>query len=122
MHGIRTGARRILAALVVVALGACTAQYRTHGWMPPEQELQQILPGIDTRGSVEDLVGVPTTSGLLDDSGFYYVESEIRSFAWRAPEVVDRRILAITFDEADVVENIVTYGLEDGRVVPLSSA
>lgn len=105
--------------MVLVLLGACTAQYQTHGYMPPEEDLQQILPGVDTRASVEDLVGVPTTSGVTRDSGFYYIETEMKRFAWQAPEVVDRRVLAITFGEGEVVDNIVTYGLEDGRVVPI---
>ncbi|MCC1494402.1 outer membrane protein assembly factor BamE [Cognatishimia sp. F0-27] len=110
----------VVALGVTLATGACTAQYRSHGWMPSEEDLQQIVPGIDTRESVEDLVGVPTTSGVLNDSGYYYIQSDTRQFAWQRTEVVDRRILAITFDEAGVVQNIATYGLEDGRVVPLT--
>lgn len=117
----RSGAktRAGVAAMALVLLGACTAQYQTHGYMPPEEDLQQIVPGVDTRASVEDLVGVPTTSGVTRDSGFYYIETEMKRFAWQAPEVVDRRVLAITFGEGEVVDNIVTYGLEDGRVVPI---
>ncbi|MDP4991044.1 MAG: outer membrane protein assembly factor BamE, partial [Marivita lacus] len=41
-------------------------------------------------------------------------------FAWQAPAVVDREILAITFDSNGVVENIERYGLQDGQVVPLA--
>lgn len=113
--------RHAMAALAaVLVLGACTAQYRSHGYTPSEDELQQIVPGVDTRATVEDVIGVPTTSGVLNEGGFYYIESEVRHFAWQAPEVVDRQILAITFDDVGVVDNIVRYGLEDGQVVPLS--
>lgn len=119
MQGLGAKTRLGAAALALVVLGACTAQYQTHGYMPPEEDLQQIVPGVDTRASVEDLVGVPTTSGATRDSGFYYIETEVKRFAWRAPEVIDRRVLAITFDSAEVVENIITYGLEDGKVVPI---
>ena len=120
MQGIGSKLRIGLGALVLVALTACTAQYRTHGYVPSEDELQQIVPGVDTRGTVEDLIGVPSTSGTLTDSGFYYIESDIRHFAWKEPEVVDRTVLAITFDTAGVVENIERYGLQDGQVVPLA--
>lgn len=116
----KTIAKAGLGLALALALSACTAQYRQHGYVPPEEELQQIVPGVDTRASVEDLVGVPTTSGVMNDSGFYYVETQVRNFAWQRPEVTDRTILAITFDGAGVVDNIVTYGLEDGRVVPLT--
>lgn len=120
MHGKMSMAKRGVAALALLVLGACSAQVRNHGYLPAETDLQQIVPGVDTRDSVEDLVGVPTSSGLLNNSGYYYIESEMRHFAWKRPEVVGRQIVAITFDEAGVVTNIVTYGLEDGNVVPLT--
>lgn len=120
MQGIGSTLRIGLVTLAFAALAGCTAQYRTHGYVPSEDELQQIVPGVDTRGTVEDLVGVPSTSGTLNESGFYYIESDVRHFAWRKPEVIDREILAITFDEAGVVKNIERYGLEDGEVVPLA--
>ena len=120
MQGIGSTLRIGLVTLAFAALAGCTAQYRTHGYVPSEDELQQIVPGVDTRGTVEDLVGVPSTSGTLNESGFYYIESDVRHFAWRKPEVIDREVLAITFDQAGVVENIERYGLEDGEVVPLA--
>ena len=120
MRGTMGMGKLALAFVVVAALGACTTQYRTHGYMPPEEDLQQIVPGVDTKASVEDLIGVPNASGVLDSSGYYYIESDVKHFAWQRPQVVDRQILAITFDEAGVVDNITTYGLEDGRVVTLN--
>lgn len=106
--------------LLCIALAGCTARYRTHGYVPSEDELQQIVPGVDTRATVEDIVGVPSTSGTLNESGFYYIESDVRHFAWKQPEVVDREVLAITFDSTGVVENIERFGLEDGQVVPIA--
>lgn len=119
-HRVTRRLRATAALGAIAVLGACSADYRTHGYMPPEDELQQIVPGVDTRATVEDLVGVPNASGVLNNSGFYYIESEVRHFAWRRPTVTDREILAITFDEAGVVDNIVNYGLEDGKVVPIT--
>lgn len=79
-----------------------------------------IVPGVDTRSSVEDLIGVPTTGGVQTESGFYYIQSDVKTFGYRAPEVIDRQVLAISFDAQDVVQNIETYGLSDGQVVPLA--
>ena len=124
MHTPKTNAtrtRRLVLGLVLsLGLAGCTAMERTHGYIPPEEELQQIVPGVDTRATVEDLIGVPTTSGVLNDSGFYYIESTVRRFAWQAPEVTDRTVLEISFDTAGVVENITEYGLQDGQVVPIA--
>lgn len=112
--------RAMAVGLMLAVLGACTAQYRVHGYMPSESDLQQIVPGVDTKASVEDLIGVPAASGVLSDSGFYYIESEVRSFAYQRPKVIDRTVVAITFDQAGVVDNIATYGLQDGRVITLN--
>ncbi|WGW02759.1 outer membrane protein assembly factor BamE [Tropicibacter oceani] len=119
-NGIGAKARTGVAVLVLVGLGACTTQYRNHGFVPPEDELQQIVPGVDTRASVEELIGVPTTSGVRNEGGYYYISSQVKHFAWQRPEVVDRTVVEISFTDAGVVENITTYGLEDGRVVPLT--
>lgn len=113
-------AKAAIAGLLLAVLASCTAQYRVHGYMPSEEELQQIVPGVDTRASVEDLVGVPNAAGVLNSSGFYYIETEVRHFAYQKPRITERQIVAITFDPDGVVNNVVTYGLEDGRVITLN--
>ncbi|KMK67382.1 outer membrane protein assembly factor BamE [Puniceibacterium sp. IMCC21224] len=120
MTGIAKTLRIAVFAVVLGTLAACTEQIRSHGYTPNEEDLQQIVVGVDTRASVEDLVGVPTTSGVLNDSGFYYIQSDVRHFAYRRPEVISREVLAISFDTAGVVTNIERYGLQDGAVVPLT--
>jgi len=110
----------IVAMVAVLGLSACSAQYRTHGYVPSEEDLQEIVPGVDTRGTVEDVIGVPSASGVANDGAFYYIESEMRHFAWQAPEEINREVLAVSFDPDGVVDNITRYGLEDGNVVPLT--
>lgn len=102
-----------------LTLGACSAQFRNHGYIPPEEDLQELVVGIDTRATVEDLVGTPASGGLLEGGDFYYVASTVRTFGPRRPEVVDRQVLAMTFDETGVLQNIERFGLEDGQVVVL---
>lgn len=106
--------------LCLVAVTGCTAQYRNHGYVPSDEDLNNIIVGVDTRDTVAETVGPPSTSDMMDESGFYYVETRIKRFAYQEPEIVDRSVVAITFDSAGVVRNIETFGLEAGRVVPLS--
>jgi outer membrane protein assembly factor BamE (lipoprotein component of BamABCDE complex) len=109
-----------VAAACAILLGGCTARYRNHGYVPPEEDLQMIVPGVDTRATVEDVIGVPSTSGVRKASGYFYIQSTVKHFGAAEPEVIDRRVLAITFDSAGVVENIEEYGLQDGQVVPIA--
>ena len=99
---------------------ACTTLYRNHGYVPPEEELQNIVVGVDTRATVDDVVGPPSTAGVLSDGNYYYVRSRVRHFGALRPEVIERQVLAISFDQADVVANVERFGLQDGQVVVLS--
>ncbi|MCW9044130.1 MAG: outer membrane protein assembly factor BamE [Pseudopelagicola sp.] len=104
----------------LVILGACTSQYRNHGYVPTPEDLAEVTVGVDTRDSVLETVGAPSAAGVLNDSGYYYVRTQVRHFGARKPEVVERRIVAITFDKRGVVRNITEYGLEDGQAVALT--
>ncbi|WP_342592295.1 outer membrane protein assembly factor BamE [Oceaniglobus trochenteri] len=112
---------RLGAAIVLVlAVAGCTAIYRNHGYVPADDELEAVVVGQDTRETVAAAVGRPTSTGVLDVGGWYYVKSRFRHFAYRAPQEIEREVLAISFDETGTVENIERFGLQDGRVVALS--
>lgn len=117
--GLRAGMRAGALALCMAAAG-CAATFRNHGYVPEESDLRALAVGVDTRETVEAAVGRPTTGGVLGDDAWYYVRSRVRDFAWRAPETISRELVAVSFSEAGTVANIERFGLEDGRVVPLS--
>ena len=94
--------------------------FRNHGYVPPEDQLAQIEVGRDSREDVAGLVGRPTAEGILGDQGWYYVQSRFRNYGYRPSVEVDRQVVAISFDAGGTVSNIERFGLEDGRVVPLS--
>ena len=106
--------------VLVAAVAACAPVYRNHGYVPTEEELALVEVGTDTRDTVGQKIGRPSTSGLLNDVGWFYVQSRYKHFGPREPKEVDRQVLAVTFNEAGTVENIARYGLEDGRVVEIS--
>ncbi|MCU0905522.1 MAG: outer membrane protein assembly factor BamE, partial [Tabrizicola sp.] len=57
---------------------------------------------------------------LLGDEGWYYVQSRYVQRGPREPREIDRQVVAVTFSQAGVVENIGRFGLEDGQVVEIS--
>ncbi len=109
-----------LAGLGLFAMIACSPVYRNHGYVPAPDELALVEVGVDTRETVGQKVGRPSTSGLLNDVGWFYVQSRYKNVGYREPQEIDRQVLAITFNEAGIVDNISTYGLEDGKVVAIS--
>ncbi|WP_299148319.1 outer membrane protein assembly factor BamE [uncultured Tateyamaria sp.] len=110
----------LLAAVLALSLAGCSSTFRNHGYVPNEEELQELVVGIDTRASVEDLVGPPTAGGVLEGGNYFYVRSRVRTFAFTRPQIVERQVLAVSFDNEGVLSNIERFGLEDGRVVSLS--
>lgn len=113
--------RNFSVALVLSAsLAACTASYRNHGYVPLEEDLSGITVGVDTRDTVAELVGTPSSAGVLNESGYYYVRSRVKHFAWQKPEVIERQVVAVSFSDAGIVENVGRYTLQDGAVVPLA--
>ncbi len=109
-----------MALMLVAGLAACSPVYRNHGYVPAEDELALVEVGVDTRETVGPKIGRPSTSGLLNDEGWFYVQSRYKLVGPREPKEIERQVLVVTFTEAGVVENIGRYGLEDGRVVEIS--
>jgi outer membrane protein assembly factor BamE (lipoprotein component of BamABCDE complex) len=56
----------------------------------------------------------------LEDGGFYYVRSRVRTVGPSRPTEISRELVAVTFDTNGTVANVERYGLEDGQVVVLS--
>ncbi len=112
--------RLSLCAMAVFLVAACTNLDRKHGYVPSDEDLQQIVVGVDTKDSVADVVGRPTTSGILSDGGWFYVQSKFRAYGWRERQEIDREVVSISFEPDGTVANIERFGLEDGRVIAIS--
>ena len=107
-------------AFLLVSIAACSNIDRKHGYVPPDDELEQLAVGVDTKDTVAAAVGRPSVSGILSAGGWYYVQSQFRAYGFRESVEIDREVVAISFDEDDVVENIERFGLKDGQVVAIS--
>lgn len=116
------GFGRALALMVagVVFLASCAAVYQNHGYVPTDEELALIEVGSDNRETVEATLGRPSSQGLLNDVGWFYVQSRWKHFGAMQPKEIDRQVVSITFTEDGVVENIERFGLEKGQVVAIS--
>lgn len=111
---------RTAVLLTAIGLAGCSPQFRNHGYIPPEEDLAAIEVGSDTRESVAEKIGVPASSGVLNESGYYYVRMRTRAVGPLAPQEIDRQVVAISFSEGGVVQNVERFGLERGQVVPLA--
>lgn len=111
---------RVLALCGVMGVAGCASTYQNHGYVPPESDLENLIVDVDTRATVDDLIGPPSVSGMVGDGDYYYVRSRKRTYMMLRPQVIEREVLAISFNPDDTIANIERFGLEDGQVVPLS--
>ena len=95
-----TSIRSIVLALTLVISG-CVPIYRHHGYIPPDEDLAQVVVGQTTQGDLETLIGRPSSQGLLAGSGWYYVGSRWRYYGPTRPTEVSREVVAITFTRTE---------------------
>ena len=116
----RGGTIAAAALGLALLLSACGQTPRTHGYVPTDAQLEAVVVGRDTRATVQTILGVPGSTGLLADAGWFYVRSTFSEGTVRERQEVDREVVAVSFDEAGVVSNVERFGLEEGQVVLLS--
>ena len=119
-HGITRLCLRAGLLVVLLAVAACTPIYQNHGYVPSDEELKLIEVGKDSRETVAATLGRPSASGLLNDVGWFYVQSRWQTRGGFEPKAIDRQVVSITFNDEGVVENVERFGLEDGKVVAIS--
>lgn len=115
-----TAARTAIVILALAGAPGCATIDASHGYVPDQATLNEIRVGRDTKETVARIAGQPGTEGIIDDRGWYYVKSDYERFLWRAPVETDREVVAVSFTERGVVENIERFGLQDGRVIALN--
>jgi outer membrane protein assembly factor BamE (lipoprotein component of BamABCDE complex) len=113
--------RRTLLAAVGLALalgsGACTARIDQRGNKPDEDQVVLINPGVDDKNRVAELIGTSSAISTFNDRTWYYISKRTETVAFFDPETVDQEVLAISFDDSGVVDNMRIYGPEDGRTI-----
>ncbi|MDO5529830.1 MAG: outer membrane protein assembly factor BamE [Paracoccus sp. (in: a-proteobacteria)] len=112
--------RLVIAAALIVLGAACTPIYRHHGYVPPDSDLALVAVGQTHQAELAELIGRPSSQGLLAGSAWYYVGSRWEHYGARAPREIDRQVVAISFSPGGTVSNVERFGLERGRVVVLS--
>ena len=113
--------RTIILGTINVFLLSCSQNIQNHGHIPLSSELKAIEVGVDTKKSVQELIGRPSTMGVLQNKSWYYVGSTMQHYAWKEVKEIKRVVVAIRFSQSGVVENIEQFSLTDGQDVKISS-
>ena len=107
----------LFAGVLTLALGACEQSVQVRGNIPDTDAVSKISPGVHSRIDVASLLGSPSTVSTFEDSKWYYIGQKTTQFAFFEPEVLERKVLVISFNDAGYVADTKTYGLEDGKII-----
>ncbi|HEX5008465.1 MAG TPA: outer membrane protein assembly factor BamE [Hyphomonadaceae bacterium] len=113
--------RLALAGLAAALLAGCAATRDFHGYVPDQALATDVQPAVDTRSTVLARLGTPSTTSIFDDNLWVYMSSTREVLTFYYPKVVAREIVAIQFDEDDVVSDVLVYDVNDGRTLAYNS-
>ena len=105
-----------LAFAAIVLLG-CTPVINQRGFLPDPVGEASIKVGTDTKTTLQQRLGDPSTQATFGGDSWYYVTSVEKRIAFFDPKTVSRSILAVRFDKDGRVTDVKHYGLKDGNVV-----
>jgi outer membrane protein assembly factor BamE (lipoprotein component of BamABCDE complex) len=109
-----------ISAASLFLLG-CTPIIDQRGYLPDPSLEAKIGVGSDTKTSIQERLGYPSTTAgfatLGPGDAWYYISSVEKTVAFFPPVVKSRTILAVYFDKDGKVTDLKHFSLRDGRVV-----
>ena len=113
--------RRFRAGLAVAGIlvlaAACAPRIDTRGNLPDPELLADLRPGEISRVEVEELLGSPSTVAMFENETWFYVSERTETVAFMAPEVTERKIIMLTFDDRGLLTEKEEIGLDAGKDV-----
>jgi outer membrane protein assembly factor BamE (lipoprotein component of BamABCDE complex) len=113
--------RKSLLILAAVFVMGCTPVTNSRGYLPDPDAEAAIGIGKDTKTSVQQRLGFPSTEATFNGDAWYYISSIEKEIAFFRPTVQSRAILAVYFDKEGKVSDLKHYTLRDGHVVAFES-
>jgi outer membrane protein assembly factor BamE (lipoprotein component of BamABCDE complex) len=95
----------------------CTPVVSQRGYLQDLDNEAGIDPDTDTKTTIQQRLGYPSTEATFGADAWYYISSVEKQIAFFRPTIQSRAILAIYFDKTGKVTDIKHYTLEDGHVV-----
>ena len=103
-------------------LAGCSPVVRTNGNMVEDDRLSQITPGVSRQADVSSILGTPSAEGTFNPNEWYYIGQRTEQIAFFAPEVVDRKVVRVTFDAQTgavaSVDHIAPDSMKDVSPIP----
>ena len=99
---------------LIFALCSCIKNTERHGYLFELSDYQILQEGITSKERVIKIMGSPTIiSTLTPDESWIYYSEDVESILFFLPDVTDRKILSLKFDETQTLRKIENFDLRD---------
>ncbi len=107
--------RKIFFLSISLMVSACSSDlFLVHnGNMPANEKISEIRMG-QSKQDVMNILGAPSLTTGLSDDHWIYMASTVKKVAFFRPEELDRKVLAISFDNGQI-SKIEKLSLADGN-------
>jgi len=107
--------------LLVSAASACSPMVAVHGNLVEPDRLAQIQQGLSRKSDVADVLGTPSATGTFDPNVWYYIGQRTEKLAFFKPEITERKVVVVRFDESGVVRQVEQLDLAAGQDIDIVS-
>ena len=106
-------------AILGVAVSACSPVVATRGNLTDPELVNQVKPGVSRRADVAALLGTPTSIGTFDENRWYYIGQRTEQTAFFQPEVAERRVVIVAFDDSGTVREVRELDMSNGQDIEM---
>ena len=72
-----------------------------------------------TKNEVVELLGSPSSVSPFSDDTWYYISERTKTVAFFEPEILERKVIVITFGQTGVARELRSHGIEDARRIQM---
>ena len=106
----------IVALSAATLTAACAPTVGQNGFQAIDSKPADIVAGTDSKQTVLTKLGTPSTTSTFErDSIWYYISQVTEKYTYNRPQVTQRTVTEITFNDAGQVAEVRTLGLDDGE-------
>ena len=103
----------------IFALEACTPRIAVRGNLPDPDLLADVEVGHVNKRDVAEMLGSPSSIAPFNGETWYYISERTETVAFFKPEVLERKVIIIRFDEKGLVKEKKSFGLEAGQDIEM---
>ena len=111
----------LAVAALAISTAACAPVVGLHGFQVVDTKPSDIVAGTDTKETVLARLGTPSTTSTFEPQHvWYYISQTSERYTYNRPQISQRSVTEITFDEGNSkVATVRTLGLDDGQKIAM---